>query len=314
MRYYTIDILKDGKIVKTYTSFKNNITIPGALNIEMDIPVYELGLPMGMAYLKIWGISLQDISSATDLANFDINVYAGMQKGLPLANPKQNGLILNGTIYQAFGNWQDTNMTLDFVIYPNIGTSNEPKNIVFTWAKGAFIGDAIKQALATPFPNYKPNISVNPGLVASENFTGYYDSVIQLAKDLNTISSSIVKKKNYRGISVTVQENAFNVYDGTTITEPKKIEFTDIIGQCTWIDFATVQFKAIMRADLKVGDYVKLPPGQVTLGAQSFASLKDKLTFNTTSNAFQIIRIRHVGNFRQADASAWVTVIDCVIT
>ena len=80
-----------------------------------------------------------------------------------------------------------------------------------------------------------------------------------------------------------------------------------MIGQVTWIDYQTVQLNCVMRADLHVGDYIKMPPGQVTTTAQSYSQFRQGSVFQGT---FQISRIRHVGNFRQPMGEAWITTID----
>src|SRR6185437_5669869 len=86
----------------TWTSFVNGRTLPGALNIELDIPIAGYAEPRGNAWLRVWGIPIQVISYAHNFANMNIAIYAGMQKGLPLAKPQQAGLIIQGQIFQAF--------------------------------------------------------------------------------------------------------------------------------------------------------------------------------------------------------------------
>ena len=84
--------------------------------------------------------------------------------------------------------------------------------------------------------------------------------------------------------------------------------FQDLIGQPTWIEAPFIQFKTMMRADLKVGDQVTLPKTLVTNSAQAQSSLiNQQVAFQ---GKFQIQTIRHVGNFRQATGDAWVTVFD----
>ena len=36
-----------------------------------------------------------------------IKMWVGMSKGLPLAKPAQQGLVLEGTVWQVLGNWQE---------------------------------------------------------------------------------------------------------------------------------------------------------------------------------------------------------------
>jgi hypothetical protein len=135
----------------SYSSYTNGQSLPGAWNVELDIPVIDAATSQGFATARVWGISLAEIAQANNLAGnlsqnqppFNIAVYGGMQKGLPLANPAQAGLLTQGTVYQCFGNWIDTDQTLDFVIMPGqpstssniggIGTLANPKNISWNW-------------------------------------------------------------------------------------------------------------------------------------------------------------------------------------
>jgi hypothetical protein len=103
MRYYRIEI--DGGST-VFTSYENGQNIPGALQVELDIPVAAMHSPGNAgAFVKIWGVPLSMISQASNLNNKAIKVYGGFQKGLPLANPKQAGLLVQDYTYQSFGNW-----------------------------------------------------------------------------------------------------------------------------------------------------------------------------------------------------------------
>jgi hypothetical protein len=94
-RYYRIEI--DGG--PTYTSFNNGVTNPAALQVELDIPVAPFASPASTgAFVKIWGIPLDDIRQSKDLRFKGIKVFGGFQKGLPLANPAQAGLLVQGYI------------------------------------------------------------------------------------------------------------------------------------------------------------------------------------------------------------------------
>lgn len=313
MRYYRIELTNptSGAALKTYTSFVNNQTLPGALDIELDIPVVPFALPDGEGYIKIWGVSLAEISQASDLNGAAIKVYAGMQAGLPLANPKQAGLIAQGYVLQAFGNWINTEMSLDFILTAS-PTKVTPVNIVFDWKKGTPLSTAITNTLSTAYPDFStPVVSINPNLVLKNDEPGAYQNLVQLAKYIKQKSASIVGG-DYPGVDIRLTEKTFYVYDGTTEKKPTQIAFRDIIGQPTWIGPTSVQVKCVMRADIQVLDYIKFPAAQVTATQQPLAQLvNQKLTFQGT---FRVTKTRHVGHARQADAASWVTVIDAVST
>src|ERR1700722_9326588 len=94
---------------------------PGALNLELNVIAVGYALPQGDSWLRLSGIGLRTIGQA---ANLNINpatgqghtkfiLKAGMLKGLPLANPAQYGIIAQGQIITAYGNWQGPEQSLD---------------------------------------------------------------------------------------------------------------------------------------------------------------------------------------------------------
>lgn len=315
MRYYKIVITDPttGAVRRTWTSLQDNGNFnPGALNVELDIPVTAYAVPMGAAYVRIWGISLQDIGRAANFNGANIAVYGGMSKGLPLANPNQAGLLVKGSIQQAFGNWVNTDMTLDLILQPSMGDPVAPKNIVLNWTAGQPLATALASTLATAFPGMQLQISISPSLVLSHDVPGYYQSLTQFAEYVQQVTKDILGGA-YPGVSIGVQDNTIYAYDGTqpvggtSPANPKIISFVDLIGQPTWIDLLTIQAKCVMRADIAVGDYVKMPPSLATTSPQSFSQYRQSSVFQ---GVFMANLIRHVGNFRQPDANSWVTVIN----
>jgi hypothetical protein len=51
------------------------------------------------------------------------------------------------------------------------------------------------------------------------------------------------------------------VFDKTYQPSSIAIQFTDLIGQPTWIEPNTMQVKTVMRADLQVGSIITMPQG-----------------------------------------------------
>lgn len=303
----------------TYTSFVNNQNLPGAWNVELDVPVIGAATPQGFAFVRVWGISLAEISQANDLAGKNIQVFAGMQKGLPLANPKQSGLILQGVIFQAFGNWIETDMTLDLVVMPGsgadaasqgVGTIAAPKNIVMNWTAGQTLSAALGTCLSTAFPGYKQQININSSIVRPSDEVGFFPSLEQLAVYVRDVSLSVVKTKGYPGVTLLLAPgNVLTAFDGSAgAGTPKTIAFQDLIGQPTWIDAPNIQFKTVMRADIAVGDQITMPPTVTTNTQQAVSSLvNQRASFQGT---FFVVSARHVGNFRQPSGDSWVTVFE----
>lgn len=311
MRYYRIEITDtNGKTFAVFTSFVNGQTDLGALQVDFDIPVAPMAEPMGAASVKIWGVSLQQIGQASDFNGMNIKVFGGMQKGLPLANPAQAGLLVQGTIQQAFGNWVTTAQWIEFIIVTNgAATFDEELNITLNWPKGTSLASAIKNTIAAAAPSFKTNISISDKLVFPEDQHGYYQSMLQFAQYIKQTSSAIIGSGiGYQGVDIIISENTFTVFDGTTPTAPKNIEFFDLVGQPVWSAPDEIQVITAMRADLSISDYIKLPPSQVTVSPSDPLVPFDKSVFQ---GSFLIKAVRHVGSSRQPDGLAWITVFDC---
>lgn len=310
MRYYDILISdpSSGKTVREYTSMSAGQPLPNALDVELDVFAYTFALPGGGSYVRVWGIPLQDISYAQNFVGMNILVKAGMQKGLPLANPVQSGVIAQGQVYQALGNWINTDMTLDLYIQPYVGTIASPANIVLSWTAGTPLATALRNTLAVAFPKYALNININANLILANDEKGYYNTLTELSQFIKVKSSDVIGG-NYPGADINVSQNTIYVYDGTTPTTPKPIVFTDLIGQPTWIEAPTIQIKTVMRADIQIGDYISLPNTPVTITPQSFigSPLRNKPAFQ---GSFQVVLARHSGRYRQPDAASWVSIFN----
>jgi hypothetical protein len=323
MRYYRIEI--DGGLV--YTSFDGRVTNPAALQVEMDLPVAPFASPASTgAFVKIWGIPLSDISQSKNLRFKNIKVFGGFQKGLPLANPAQAGLLVQGYIFQAFGNWIGVEQSLDLIIAAgpppaDINNPSVPPNLSFNWKQGQNMGDAIKSTLATAYPTFTSKVNVNSNLTLPADEPSFYHSLEEFARYIKSASKSIIKTDTYPGVDIKLEGKTFTVYDntppassststaGSTKGTPpdKSVAFQDLIGQPTWIEAPLIQFKTMMRADLKVGDQVTMPQTLVTNTAQAQSSLiNQEVAFQGKFHS----SIRHVGNFRQATADAWVTIFE----
>lgn len=315
MRYYQVEITNQdtGAEVATFTSFINGKSNPGALNVELDIPVAPFATPIGGSIVRIWGVPLKQISQATDLTNRSIAIFGGFQKGLPLANPKQAGLLARGTIFPAFGNWIGTDMTLDLILAPPFGTVANPANLVHNWPKNTPLAQAIKTTLQTAFPKYKISVNISDKLKLPEDVATYYQSIGQYSEFLREVSQKILGEDKYSGVTLTVRDDTITVYDSSApAPNTREILFQDLIGQPTWISFNVIQFKTMMRADLALGDQVRMPQGiQQTITSASAPQFRSKTAFQ---GAFTVNQIRHIGSYRQPDAASWVTVVNAAST
>jgi hypothetical protein len=295
---------------------------PAALNIEMDLIVYgAVAAADSASYLRIWGLSLKELSSAFNLNGMKIQITGGMAKGYPLADPQQQGVLVKGNINQAFGNWIGTDMTLDMYLRAeDFGSLDAPANYTQTWAKGEPLADMIARALKVVAPNLKQEITISSDRVANQDKPSVYSTLSQFAQ--------MVQAQTYHALSPTDQ-GVIIASDGQTVrvfekgsgstSGAKQINFQDLLGQVTWIEPGVVQAKLVMRGDLRIGDVVKFPKGLVVtttanamsaFGGTGSSHPANALTFSGT---FQIIQMQHWGNFRIADAAAWNTTINCAI-
>ena len=288
---------------------------PNALNVELDIPVAYQDAPGGNAFARIWGIPLKTLLNARQYNHKTIQVFGGMQQGLPLANPGQAGLLCQGEVLPCLGNWVNTDMTLDFFFPIPVGspTVNGEANVVHNWPKNTQLSDSIKHALQTAFPKYQVNVNISPNLVLNYDDIGFYQTLTQYAQYILSISHNIVKTANYMGVRIDVHGNTINVSDGTQ-QSPKagEINFQDLIGQPIWTGTNTVQFKTVMRADIHINDMVTLPKALATLTQGSLPGIGSSAASNIIQGQFRVQRIRHTGNFRQPDWPSWCTTFDVI--
>jgi hypothetical protein len=326
MRYYRIDIFKPGAAAgstpfRSYTSYpkvgQSYQVDPGALNITLDAYVFPFASPGNQqSAVQIWGIPISDISQASNFNYCTINVYAGFQKGLPLNNPAQAGLILTGMIQMAYGNWSGTDMTLDFVVVTGGSIAAQNSNIVLAWLAGQPLATSMANMLSVAFPGIKQAINISPKLVINHTEVGVYPSLIAFARQIKSITQEVIGG-GYLGVDIVLTPTGFRIVDASTPTSPVQIAFQDLIGQATWILPNTIQFMCPMRADLSVGDYIQMPknllgvPGAVVTTPASIPQQRQQSIFN---GSFYINSVHHMGDYRQPDGTSWATVFEALST
>ena len=338
MRYYDITITdpNSGKVIKpkwadslgldtSYTSYVNGQTLSAALDIELNLRTYRLATPQQGSFVRIYGIGIEEISQSADLENMEIVVKGGMQKGLPLARPEQSGVIAKGKIYQAIGNWQGIDKTLDLILTP---FEVKPKNFVLIWKRNAQLSDGIKAAIQGAYPNLKVTMAISDKLVAPADFKAQYKrfedfaTAVKKATMLSLFSGITTQSgQKYGGVDMTMRGNdEVIVYDGTSnysknsYDNPKTIDFLDLVGQPGWAGPTIVNIKTVMRADIWVGDYIKLPeklssPYVLTPNSAAFpnAPSRNKLIFQ---GVFKVNSVYQWGRYRQTSAGDWVTTFE----
>jgi hypothetical protein len=326
VRYYNIVLTPpSGSKAKarTWSSYPQGLSgpfDPGALNIEFDFLAAPHSTPAGDCSLSIEGVSMEDLLQADQFGSesgpyWTIQVSGGMGPGLPLDNPKQAGLLLSGEILQSFGNWQGTEMTLDFKIQAGSGSFNVPKPIVYNQKTKQPMADALANTFTTAFPGMKQRIKISPRWVQNHDEVGYYHSLDGLADAISDITDDMFP--DIQGVKIALHNGVIHAYDGTeTSSTPVQIDFLDLVGQPTWIAPGVMQLKMVLRSDLDLDSFIKMPagmqniPGFVqTAVASQPSSLTNKSLFQ---GIFKVGEIRHLGTFRSPDAAQWVTIANCV--
>ncbi|MEJ0093145.1 MAG: hypothetical protein WDN46_06865 [Methylocella sp.] len=312
MRYYDINVGGGPH----YTSLVNGKFDPGALNVEMDIQVQASDVPAAGSYVRIWGIGLAAISQSQSLFGKPITVRGGMSAGLPLAKPQQQGVLVTGSVWQCFANWIGTDQTQDFVITTpfNAPTSigpnpkTPPKNIVLNWKKGTPLSQPLQNALRTAYPGTQVNVQISPMLVYAQDEVGYHGNLEQFGTYLRRISQEILGP-SYSGVSLNFNTaGGIDAVDGTTPVTAPVIAYEDLIGQPTWIEAFKIQFKTVMRGDIKFNSVITLPKTLITnVQGNNSQAVNQGLTFQ---GGFTVSSIRHCGNFRQPDAASWVSIFE----
>lgn len=287
---------------------------PGALQVEFDILASFLGIPggdVGSSTITIHGVPLSDLQQAQNWYGSTIAVRGGMQAGLPLAAPQQAGLLIQGVIYQAFGNWIGDDMNLSFVVVPSGNTLDSPGNFSFVWEKGQALSTAIQNTLQVVYPasTYKIRMNIANTYATAQPIANKSSTLTEFAQFINSLTNSAVNISfwNYATLLVT---------DNSVQTNMVHLSFTDLIGQPKWVNPNTMQFMTVMRADIQVGTTIKMPqgllyaPGTVTTTAASAPSqLKYKTAFQ---GIFTVQSVRHVGNFRDPDGASWASIFEAV--
>lgn len=327
-RFYSVTVTAptgttgNASLAQTWSSVFNGQYDPGALNVEFDFVSTVLADPGGNCTITIWGVPLSLMQQAADFSGLNVAVNGGMfappGNQFQLIVPKQAGLILSGAIYQSWGNWQATEMNLNFVVVPSLFTFKKPGQFVFTWTTGQSLLQAITNTLNAAYSN--PTI-INQigGTYTPQNTKAGISGTYKTLTDFSQFIKRLTSSSTSPGVDIAVQANgAILLFDQlTTPSKAVTVNFTDLIGQPTWVDVDVFQFTAVMRADIQVGSYVQMPvglqsvPGIVT---QSAAAFPGPLKYQTSlQGKFIVTAVRQVGNFRDADGTSWASIVQVLV-
>lgn len=328
MRYYFLT-LTDPKTGKPPVDASGNpigpfdtSKTPGrGLHIEFDAVIVGLDVVSSGTMLTVYGLPMDVLKQSVKLHGCQVSLFAGFSQGLPLANPEQQGEIINGEIYSAYANWIGTNQTLNLIINPankryengqSLGLSVQGK-------RGERLGDVMVRSLKESYPNKKIICTVSDKLVLPEDCPWTYQDVSSLAVAVRSLSMALIRDKSYLGVGIIMQSDTIRIYDNSALdwSSAKEIQPFELIGQPTWISPFVMSFKCPMRGDLRNADIIALPQnimsgttGILMTNTTSFGSqVKDNVIF---SGKFMIQSVRHIGAYLVADGDAWVTVYEAV--
>lgn len=321
MRFYSLTLTDNsGKQVRQWTSHPNGVNAapdPGALNIEFDVMVSTFGTPIdpGGSIVTLEGVALADLYQPQQFVGLNFVLQGGMGIGLPLANPAQAGVLMSGIVAQAFGNWVEDEMTLDFVVTgtTKVYSLEGPGNFTPNIPANTEIKHGIAQVLTQNYPGVKQIFNLQSGLVFSNVEAHVCSTLRQFSGYIQGLTKGFGGKATYPGVSIASQGGQFLIFDGTTNTTSVQIAFNDLVGQPTWIDANTMQIQTVMRGDIQISNNATLPTGlQDAPGIATTIPLITQSKYSSTfQGAFNVFQIRHVGNFRSPSGLDWVSIYNC---
>ena len=303
----------------TWTSVTNGVFNPAALLVEFDFFSYaDASIGQDGATITIHGVGLQNISQAQQFVGQNVAVSAGMSGGLPLENPAQKGLILNGPIWQSWANWVGTEMDLNFLVYGAAYTPTTPGNFVLNWLAGTSLQDALTTTLNAAYGshNITPSFFLSKPYILGRPVISQHLTLGALADTVKSTTAT----PDFPGVTISTPGNGTILITDNLGTQanPKQINFNDLIGQPTWIAKATIIVTTVMRADIQIGSLILMPQGIQGPGGVTISNVSPTGVLPSTPNfatafqgQFRVTAIRHVGNSRDTGPTAWVTMFQC---
>ncbi len=189
----------------------------------------------------------------------------------------------------------------------------QPLNLIHNMMENMPLSGAIAQTLSTAFPQLAAKIAISPMLKLNYQDAGVYQNIQQYAAYILNLSRSILGAKNYLGVHVAVDKNKAIIYDGTIPLASGTVDAIDLIGQPTWIDYNIIEVKVVMRSGFMIGGKITIPPGTLInfAGPGSVIQNNTQQRIHVTMEGITgtIIKINHIGDFRNPDGNYWCTVI-----
>lgn len=281
MRAYRLVI--DGKVIEDTA---NN---PNALQVRFDF-VLAAKFAALQHEIEIRNIIPQYMSQERNIVGKPVQLYAGMQAGLPLAKPGQFALIFSGTIQRAIKVIEGVETKLTLLVR---ASGMDDAGPVFSVKKGQDVVAALRVAMT------QANIvaTFDPALVAvPAKFDDRHS-----ATNLSDLAGFCEK------YGILMYPLAGGVYfalksAGDTTAPVRTIAAEDLIGQPVATETSQIVLQTTLRGDIAPFQRVKIPNVRVN-PATGFA----ELTNLSQTGLYTVTELRHVGDYRNMSADAWVT-------
>ena len=340
MRYYDVLISQSqastvpvslptafGKSVTRWQSYPNGVFDPEALDVEFDLYVAPYATPIGNSIVRIWGVDLATLKTAVQFAGnpsaknptppMYIRVSGGMLAGLPLNTPKQAGLLAAGIVWQSYGNWRGTEMTLDLMLNAGGASFTRKVNLILNWQKGQTLQTALQNCLAVGFPGVPVTFAISANLIASSSFQKHRAHSLEGLAQLVSSITQQMQGTGSLGVQIVAQKGGITVFDGSAPPATRAVAFADLIGQPTWQGPYMLWLQTVLRGDIFVGDIIQLPPELSSLGpyvlnpnpGESRPAYRNQ---SVIQGKFLVIQARHVGRFRATDGAQWSSTYICI--
>jgi len=307
-RYFDVAIFDtQNKLVERFRSHDDQSRPKdGALMIEISAAVTLHANAGEGTVVTIYGLSRKYLQQQFNLNGFRIEVYGGMAKGLPLANPAQRGLLFVGNVQETTPMLEMGNVILVLSVTANaINPRSKPVNLFFKLKKGEKLENGIKNL----FPNEKLNISISDRLIVDYDIDKHFTVFDDFARYVFELSKHIIKDTEYKGVNASHKKDGIIFLD---FSKPSKkiikIDFKDLIGQPTFRDLYTIDARFVMRGDLSLGDTIQFPDKMnVQFGQGTFPlNTRQQATFKGN---FTVLDLHHIGNSRASSGDSWVTLV-----
>lgn len=315
----------------TWTSAPGGIPDPSALLVEFDCITGPLRSPvLPGSRITVHGISLKYLDQAQNFAPvltsqtgqqsqfWSLRLDAGfIAPGLPLEDTAHTGTIIEANVIESYGNWIGTDMSLTFVV----GPFNPHGNFTMSWRKGTPLADALHTTLDPVFGAGNVKVTLASTYVSAWDKLPSHETLTGLARWL------YADTKDQPGGPVTVNWSRGQVAvtdraSSTASPVVHQVQWTELMGQPTWVASNTLSVQLVMRGDLVVNDYIELPqsinghaasgqPSLVTVSVDNTAAIKYQSTFG---GRYQITQLRYLGNSRSTDSTGWSVVVQCIVT